>query len=71
MERMVVMPEIDVELCDGCGLCVIACSGGGIVLEYGKARVVEFKACDFCCVCEAVCPQHAIRCSFIVVSDEN
>ena len=71
MDRTVNVPEIDVELCDGCGLCVIACSGGGIILEKGKARVLEFKSCDFCCVCEAVCPRHAVSCSYILVSGED
>jgi len=64
---MPVMPDLDLELCNGCGLCVAACHGGGIVLEGGKVRVVETESCDFCAVCEAVCPQSAIRCVYIII----
>jgi Pyruvate/2-oxoacid:ferredoxin oxidoreductase delta subunit len=63
---MVVRPEIDEALCDGCGLCVVACHGGGIVLEEGKARIVETEICDFCGVCEAVCTEGAIKCIYVI-----
>ena len=68
---MVVMPELYVELCYGCGLCVAACHGGGIVQEESKVRIVETQNCDFCGVCEAVCRQGAIKCFYIIVSSED
>ena len=68
---MVVVPEINVELCDGCGLRVVACSMRGITIVYGKARVLEVEECDFCCVCEAVCPKNAIMCNYIIVPGED
>ena len=64
---MTVMPELDINLCDGCGLCVIACHGGGIVRAEGEVKIVETEKCDFCAVCEAVCPHQAIRCTYIIV----
>ncbi len=67
---MTVMPELDPELCDGCSLCVAACHGGGIVLEDGKVTIVETENCDFCGVCEAVCLQGAIKCSYIILSED-
>ena len=68
---MVVMPELYLELCDGCGRCVVACHGGGVVKEKGKVRIVATQNCDFCGVCEAVCSQGAIRCFYIIVPSED
>ena len=68
---MVVMPEIEVDLCDGCGLCVAACHAGGIICEEGVVRIVETAGCDFCGVCEAVCPQCAIKCVYCIVFSEE
>ncbi len=64
---MQAMPDIDLSLCDGCGHCVTACHGGGVVLAGGKAKIMESKVCDYCAVCEAVCPRQAITCSYIIV----
>ena len=63
---MIVMPELDPGLCDGCGLCVVACHGGAIVQEEGKIKITETEKCDFCCVCEMVCPAFAIKCPYII-----
>ncbi len=68
--EMAVRPEIDEALCDGCGLCVVACHGDGIILEGGKARIVEAVVCDFCSVCEAVCPQYAVRCAYFIIGPD-
>ena len=68
---MMVMPELDLVLCDGCGLCVAACHGGGIVPEEGKVKIVETENCDFCAVCEAVCPQGAIKCCYSIIPGED
>ena len=68
---MAVMPELYVELCDGCGRCVVACHGGGIVQDKDKVRIVETEDCDFCSVCELVCPQNAIKCFYIIVLSED
>ena len=66
---MTVMPELILELCDGCGLCVAACHAGGMVAANGRVKIVETENCDFCAVCEAVCPRGAIQCAYIIVID--
>lgn len=68
---MAVMPELYRELCNACGLCAAACHGGGILFENGKVRIVETENCDFCGVCEAVCLQGAIKCSYIIILNED
>lgn len=68
---MTVMPELYLERCDGCGRCVAACHGGGVVLDNGRVKIVETESCDFCAVCEAVCPRGAIRCAYVIVLDDG
>jgi NAD-dependent dihydropyrimidine dehydrogenase PreA subunit len=67
---MVQMPEIIRELCNGCGLCVTVCSHNGLVLINNMAVVIETVECDYCTLCEAVCPTGAIRCPFEIVVEE-
>lgn len=64
-------PVIDVEKCDGCGICVDVCDGIGFKLVDGKAVAVSTSNCDFCSVCEAACPTGAIACFFEVVLEEG
>ncbi|MDY6861358.1 MAG: 4Fe-4S binding protein [Thermodesulfobacteriota bacterium] len=53
--------EIDDEKCDGCGLCVPACAEGAIIIENGKAKVVEEKYCDGLGACIGECPNDALK----------
>ena len=53
--------EIDVQKCDGCGLCVGACHEGAIGLENGKAKLLRDDYCDGLGNCLPVCPAGAIR----------
>jgi Pyruvate/2-oxoacid:ferredoxin oxidoreductase delta subunit len=68
---MPVMPEHNDELCARCGLCMIACHGGGIVPSGDKYEIIETENCDYCGICEAVCPHFAIRCEYTIVIEEE
>ena len=64
------IPIIDLQRCDGCGLCVHACPTKALELEDGKAIVTNPLACEYSGLCEAVCPTQAISRPFeIVVSN--
>jgi 2-oxoglutarate ferredoxin oxidoreductase subunit delta len=61
-------PEIDRELCKGCGLCVSACPEQ--ILRQGDqfnsqgqhfAVCVEVDACTACMACAIICPDCAIE----------
>jgi NAD-dependent dihydropyrimidine dehydrogenase PreA subunit len=52
--------EIDEELCDGCGQCVIACAEGALEIIGGKARVISENLCDGIGACIGECPQGAL-----------
>jgi len=53
------VPKIDISLCTGCETCVSICPSNAIVMENGKARILE-AACRNCRKCVRVCPVGAI-----------
>ncbi len=59
MKRKII--EIDEELCDGCGQCVLACAEGAIQIIDGKAKVIADKYCDGLGACIGDCPQDALH----------
>ena len=53
--------EIDEEICNGCGNCVIACAEGAIKIIDGKAKVIADKYCDGLGACIGDCPEDALK----------
>jgi ferredoxin len=53
--------EIDEELCDGCGMCAIACAEGALEIRDGKARLIKESYCDGLGACLSGCPRGAVR----------
>jgi len=53
-------PKINREKCTGCGICVEICPVNVLVVEKGKAKVVNSGDCIECRACEAQCPEEAI-----------
>ena len=52
--------QIDVERCNGCGLCISNCVEGALKIIDGKARLVNDIYCDGLGACLGHCPQDAI-----------
>ena len=61
------IPEINLDICNGCGDCVGFCPSGIVRLVNGKATVVSPEDCDYCTDCETFCPPGAIRCPFEII----
>lgn len=53
--------QIDEELCNGCGDCIIACAEGAIEIIDGKATVVSDNLCDGLGACLGECPTGALE----------
>jgi len=65
------MPVVDLEKCNGCGLCVSVCRYNVLVMVNNVVTVVETQECDWCTVCEAVCSTGAISCPFEIVIEKS
>lgn len=52
--------EINEELCNGCGDCVVGCSEGAIQIVDGKAKLVKEQYCDGFGDCIGHCPTGAL-----------
>jgi Fe-S-cluster-containing hydrogenase component 2 len=52
--------QIDDDLCDGCGNCIVACAESALQLVDGKARLVKDLYCDGFGDCIGECPTGAL-----------
>ncbi len=53
--------EVDEELCNGCGQCVVSCAEGALKIINGKARLVSEIYCDGLGACLGQCPTGALK----------
>ena len=53
--------NIDVDKCNGCGVCIPNCPEGAIQIIDGKARLISDIFCDGLGACIGHCPQDAIK----------
>lgn len=65
------VPSIDIQRCNGCGLCVLVCPGNARAVINGVARIINPEACMWCTMCEVVCPTGAASCAFEIVVAEH
>lgn len=60
-------PEIDLDKCTGCEICVPYCPEAAIKMisseknKLGKIAEIDFDFCKGCGVCDVVCPVKAIK----------
>ena len=53
--------QIDEDLCDGCGQCIIACAEGALQIVDNKAKLIADVYCDGLGACLGDCPQGALK----------
>jgi formate hydrogenlyase subunit 6/NADH:ubiquinone oxidoreductase subunit I len=61
------LPSIDLNLCNGCGVCVELCPTQALVSLNAKAVLAHPDKCTYCSACEDACPEAAIALPFLVV----
>jgi len=54
------MPWINVEDCDGCGICVGECPVNTIAMKDEEAEI-DMDGCIRCGICHDICPQDAVK----------
>ena len=53
--------QIDEDLCDGCGNCIVNCAEAALELVDGKAKLVADRYCDGLGACLGECPTGALK----------
>jgi len=53
-------PDIDKEVCIGCGQCIDNCPDSCIHFDKNRKAEVDIDYCKGCGICESVCPVKAI-----------
>lgn len=66
---MIETPIINLELCDGCGICIDVCPAGALALRNNKIVFTATEDCSYCGECEAACPKEAISCPYEIVME--
>ena len=71
MAEEIWFPQIDKELCTGCGDCIVICPTDALELVNGVAVITEPSACNYCAECEMICPVEAIALPYQIVLEAN
>jgi MinD superfamily P-loop ATPase len=69
--RARLVPIIDPERCNGCGLCARVCPTTALAIQRGHATVTRPAACAYTGLCELICPTQAIQRPFVIVLAEG
>jgi len=53
--------QLDIETCNGCGMCVMVCPHEVFEMQGRKAIIIDHNACIECGACAINCPVNAIQ----------
>jgi MinD superfamily P-loop ATPase len=61
------LPEINLEQCNRCGTCVELCPTDAVEMGPQGPFIARPVDCTYCTLCDAICLQGAITCSYEIV----
>jgi heterodisulfide reductase subunit A len=61
IEKEMLVPSVDIDLCVGCGLCKTVCAPAAIEINDDGTPMVNEIACKSCGMCMPACPTGAIQ----------
>ncbi len=62
-----VLPQIDLERCNRCGLCVQHCPTGAVEMGEKGPFIARPEDCIYCTECGMLCPTGAITVTYEIV----
>jgi NAD-dependent dihydropyrimidine dehydrogenase PreA subunit len=62
----IILPQINMQRCTGCGLCAELCPTHAVELVRNRPVIVRPEDCTFCEICERYCPEEAIERPFTI-----
>ena len=65
------LPKINLALCNRCGMCVEGCPTKAVEMKAEGPSIVRPDDCAFCALCETICSEGAITCTFEIVWQEH
>lgn len=64
------LPQINPDLCNGCGLCINLCPRDALGWQGPIATLTAPARCTYCATCETVCPTSAIELPYLICKRE-
>jgi len=65
------LPNININKCNQCGLCVNYCPTKAINFLHGSPKITNEKDCAYCGICEDTCPKNAIFLEYYILPSNN
>ena len=65
------LPEIDLQRCNRCFTCVEHCPTNAVEMMVEGPVIVRPGDCTYCAICDAICSQGAITCTYEIIWGEN
>lgn len=65
------LPQIDEDVCTGCGDCIVVCPTDALALVGDIAIVIDPLACNYSGKCETICPVEAIALPYQIVLETD